>query len=69
MSPRNRNALLFLLVGVPVDVLLSYVGVVTNTRVTHKCEDITWTYAQSLLAEGHTYLDRDGDGEACEANK
>ena len=25
--------------------------------------------AQELLREGHTYLDRDGDGEACESLK
>ncbi|MFM9087632.1 MAG: excalibur calcium-binding domain-containing protein [Cyanobium sp.] len=24
--------------------------------------------AQQLLSQGHSYLDRDGDGEACEAD-
>ncbi len=27
----------------------------------------SWEHAQQLLREGHTYLDGDGDGEACEA--
>jgi hypothetical protein len=27
----------------------------------------SWERAQQLLREGHTYLDGDGDGEACEA--
>ncbi|MCT0216792.1 excalibur calcium-binding domain-containing protein [Synechococcus sp. CS-1330] len=25
--------------------------------------------SQSILKQGHTYLDRDGDGEACESLK
>ena len=34
----------------------------------HTCGKIgDWKRAQQLLKEGHTYLDRDGDGEACEA--
>ena len=34
----------------------------------YKCADIgNWNLAQKLLSQGHTYLDRDKDGEACEA--
>ena len=34
----------------------------------HRCKDIrSWDTAQVLLKQGHTYLDRDGDGEACES--
>ena len=34
----------------------------------HRCGDIgDWSKAQQLLIEGHTYLDRDNDGQACEA--
>ena len=37
-------------------------------RVKHRCADIgDWSKAQELLLEGHLYLDRDNDGEACEA--
>ena len=33
----------------------------------YKCADIgDWNLAQTLLSQGHTYLDRDKDGEACE---
>ena len=33
----------------------------------YKCADIgNWNLAQKLLSQGHTYLDRDKDGEACE---
>jgi len=33
-----------------------------------RCADIgNWSKAQELLLEGHLYLDRDSDGEACEA--
>ena len=32
-----------------------------------KCADIgDWNLAQKLLSQGHSYLDRDKDGEACE---
>jgi endonuclease YncB( thermonuclease family) len=32
------------------------------------CRNVgSWERAQQLLKEGHTYLDGDGDGEACEA--
>ena len=34
----------------------------------HRCADIgDWSKAQKLLLTGHSYLDRDKDGEACEA--
>ena len=36
----------------------------------YRCKDIgSWQSAQQLLAKGHRYLDRDGDGEACESLK
>ena len=34
----------------------------------YRCKEIgSWDKAQALLKQGHTYLDRDGDGEACES--
>ena len=37
----------------------------TNARL--RCSEISsWDEAQILLLEGHVYLDRDNDGEACE---
>jgi len=34
----------------------------------YKCKQIgNWAKAQELLKQGHSYLDGDGDGEACEA--
>jgi hypothetical protein len=36
----------------------------------YRCKEIgSWTRAQELLKQGHTYLDRDQDGEACESLK
>ena len=36
----------------------------------YRCKEIgSWSKAQDLLKQGHTYLDRDGDGEACETLK
>ena len=36
----------------------------------YRCKEIgSWDKAQVLLNQGHTYLDRDGDGEACESLK
>jgi len=36
----------------------------------YRCGEIgSWRKAQNLLKQGHTYLDRDGDGEACESLK
>jgi len=35
-----------------------------------RCKQIgSWAKAQELLKQGHSYLDRDGDGEACESLK
>jgi len=47
-------------------------GVSTSSGATssgrYRCGEIgSWSRAQDLLRQGHTYLDRDGDGEACEA--
>ena len=34
----------------------------------YRCKDVgSWSRAQQLLAQGHRYLDGDGDGEACES--
>ena len=34
----------------------------------YRCKEIgSWSRAQDLLKQGQTYLDRDGDGEACES--
>ena len=34
----------------------------------YRCKDIgSWSRAQKLLKQGHRYLDRDSDGEACES--
>ena len=36
----------------------------------YRCKEIgSWSRAQELLRQGHIYLDRDGDGEACETLK
>ena len=36
----------------------------------YRCKEIgSWSKAQDLLRQGHTYLDRDDDGEACESLK
>ena len=36
----------------------------------YRCKEIgLWNRAQQLLAQGHRYLDGDGDGEACESLK
>ena len=38
------------------------------TQGRYKCAQIgSWAKAQELLKQGHTYLDRDGDGVACES--
>ena len=39
-----------------------------SERKKQRCGDIgDWSKAQKFLQEGHSYLDRDNDGEACEA--
>ena len=36
----------------------------------YRCKEIgSWDKAQVPLKQGHTYLDRDGDGEECESLK
>jgi len=36
----------------------------------YRCKQIgSWAIAQELLKQGHSYLDGDGDGEACESLK
>jgi len=36
----------------------------------YRCKQIgNWAKAQELLKQGHSYLDGDGDGEACEGLK
>ena len=38
-----------------------------SERGKYRCADIgDWSKAQALLLQGHSYLDRDKDGEACE---
>jgi endonuclease YncB( thermonuclease family) len=38
-----------------------------QNRSRYRCKQIgSWAKAQELLKQGHSYLDRDGDGEACE---
>lgn len=40
----------------------------SNFKRKYRCKDIvSWGKAQQLLRQGHTYLDRDNDGEACES--
>ena len=39
-----------------------------NSRRKYRCKEIaSWEKAQQLLKQGHAYLDRDNDGEACES--
>lgn len=39
-----------------------------SSSARYRCSEIgDYIHAQQLLREGHTYLDRDGDGEACES--
>ena len=39
----------------------------TGSSRRYRCKEIgSWQRAQQLLAQGHTYLDGDRDGEACE---
>jgi len=41
---------------------------IINSKKKYRCNDIgDWSLAQVLLNKGHLYLDRDKDGEACEA--
>ena len=41
---------------------------ITRSKKKYRCSDIgDWKLAQEFLNKGHSYLDRDNDGEACEA--
>ena len=41
-----------------------------QNRSRYRCKQIgSWAKAQELLKQGHSYLDGDGDGEACEGLK
>jgi len=43
---------------------------VASSSSRYRCGEIgSWSRAQVLLRQGHAYLDRDGDGEACESLK
>jgi len=45
-------------------------GSSAGSSAKYRCKEIgSWDKAQVLLKQGHTYLDRDGDGEACELLK
>ena len=45
-------------------------GVSSGSSGKYRCKEIgSWDKAQALLKQGHTYLDRDADGEACESLK
>ena len=40
----------------------------TPSSIRYRCREIgSWSKAQELLKQGHSYLDGDGDGEACES--
>ena len=42
-------------------------GTNSSSNRKYRCKDIgSWKRAQQLLSQGHSYLDRDKDGEACE---
>ena len=44
-----------------------YADKINESLEKYKCADIgDWYLAQKLLSQGHSYLDRDKDGEACE---
>jgi hypothetical protein len=46
----------------------SSTGSTSASSSKYRCKEIgSWDKAQVLLKQGHTSLDRDGDGEACES--
>jgi Excalibur calcium-binding domain len=46
------------------------INVIAEKGKTYRCKQIgSWAKAQELLKQGHSYLDGDGDGEACESLK
>ena len=52
----------------PWDYRRSKRSVSSSFKRKYRCKEIaSWNKAQQLLREGHTYLDRDRDGEACES--
>ncbi|MCB4378257.1 nuclease [Synechococcus sp. MU1650] len=52
----------------PWDYRRSKRSVSSSFKREYRCKEIaSWNKAQQLLKEGHTYLDRDRDGEACES--
>ena len=52
----------------PWDYRRSKRSVSSSFKRKYRCKEIaSWNEAQQLLKEGHTYLDRDRDGEACES--
>ena len=52
----------------PWDYRRSKRSVSSSFKRKYRCKEIaSWNKAQQLLKEGHTYLDRDRDGEACES--
>ena len=52
----------------PWDYRRSKRSVSSSFKRKYRCKEIaSWNKAQQLLKEGHTYLDRDSDGEACES--
>ena len=44
-------------------------GGATSGGGRYYCKNLSHQEAQRLLSQGHTYLDRDGDGEACEGSR
>ena len=52
----------------PVNLTIINGGAPPSSARRWYCRNVgSWERAQQLLREGHTYLDGDGDGEACEA--
>ncbi|WP_094585109.1 thermonuclease family protein [Synechococcus sp. BO 8801] len=52
----------------PVNLTIINGGASTRSGRRWYCRTVgSWEHAQQLLREGHTYLDGDSDGEACEA--
>ena len=52
----------------PVNLTIINGGAIPSSGRRWYCRNVgSWERAQQLLREGHTYLDGDGDGEACEA--
>ena len=41
----------------------------SRSKGRYRCSELGYNEAQELLSQGHRYLDRDNDGEACESNR